>query len=85
MITRRTVLKAATGTLSLTALGAFQAAEHSGATSTPAGGAKPRPTPSPKIATEFIQRVLKNEETNPICRIRMSHIMLQGIFSRDVN
>ena len=32
MITRRTVLKAATGTLSLAALGAFQAAEHSGAT-----------------------------------------------------
>ncbi len=47
MITRRTVLKAATGTLSLAALGAFQAAEHSEATSTPAGGAKPRPTPSP--------------------------------------
>jgi len=47
MITRRTLLKAGTGTLSLAALGALQAAEHSEDASTQPGGAKPRPLPSP--------------------------------------
>ena len=44
----------------------------------------PRP-PTCKIATESLQRVLKNEETNPFRRIQMRGNILQQIFPCDKN